>query len=180
MRRPSLKMMFEADGDVETDISQKPGEFVSVDRQILRHIMDAERVAVKLGRGQQAMSAMESLKRKSMRFLLEAEESGEGDEAEDGQDMPPLDVGTFATEIMRVVKNYDTLLDIPSVIVNRTVEYLASKYDEKTADSFKQILRDEFDYEASPDTGNRTEEEDAEVHSHLAVGAIASGGAGGV
>lgn len=177
MKRPSLKLMFEADGEIESDIPQKPGEFVSVDRQILRHIMDAERVAVKLGKGQKAMSAMESLNRKSMKFLLEAE-GEEAETTEDGEEMPPIDIGTFATEIMRVVKNYDTLLDIPSVIVNRTMEYLTSKYDEKTAESFKQILRDEFDYESSPDTGAESEKE-GDVHTHLAVGAMASGGAGG-
>jgi len=176
MRKPSLMMMFEAEGDIESDIPSKPGEHVSVDRQILRAIMDAERTAVKLGKGQAAMSAMESIERTSLRFLFEAEEGTETPEGEEEKGLPPLDVGVFATEIMRVVKNYDTLLDIPSVIVNRTVEYLTSKYDEKTAEAFNQILRDEFDYEPAPDADPETSA-DKEVHSHLAVGAMPGGGA---
>lgn len=175
MRKPSLMMIFEAEGDIESDIPQKPGEHVSVDRQILRAIMDAERTAVKLGKGQAAMSAMESIERTSLRFLFEAEGEGESPEAEEEKGLPPLDVGVFATEIMRVVKNYDTLLDIPSVIVNRTVEYLTAKYDEKTAESFRQILRDEFDYEAAPDEESGPTE-DSEVRAHLAVGAMPGGG----
>ena len=180
--RLSLRMMFEAEGDIETDIPQKPGEHISVDRQILRQIMDAERTAVKLGKGQAAMTAMESIERASMRFLFEAEgdpaaDPAAGEEAgtsEDGEKNPPIDVGVFATEIMRLVKNYDTLLDIPSVIVNRATEYLTVKYDEKTAESFKSVLRDDFDYEPAPDDTSEDSESE-EPHQHLAVGARSGG-----
>lgn len=176
-------MMFEAEGDIETEIPQKPGEEASVDRQILRQIMDAERTAVKLGKGQAAMTAVESLERASLRFLFEAEGDVPSDEtpaAEAGNGLPPIDIGTFATEIMRVVKNYDTLLDIPSVIVNRSAEYLKTKYDEKTCEAFLEVLRDEFDYEPAPDTGDTTSgEEQGNPPPHFAVGATASGAAGG-
>lgn len=172
--RPSLKLMLEAD-EAETDIESKPTEDASVDRQILRHIMDAERTAVKVGKGQQSMTATESIKRASMAFLFEAEDEGEK------SGLPPIDLGAFATEIMRVVKNYDTLLDIPSVIVNRTEDYLQTKYDEDTAKKFMEILKDEFDYEPAPTGGSTTsDDDDSGASNHFAVGAMPGGGGGGV
>lgn len=181
-KKRSLMWIFESE-DTKSGISQKPGEDTSADRQILRYIMDAERTAVKVGKGQNSMTAVESLHRASMRFLLEAE----GDDSTDlssgkpnEKGLPPLDVGVFATEIMRVVKNYDTLLDVPSVIVNRAIEYIATKYDSETADSFKEALRSDFDYEPSPDTGNTTSDDSSDQRVHFAVGAGgAVGGAGG-
>lgn len=185
-KRTSLMRIFEAE-DAKEEITQKPGENTSVDRQILRYIMDAERTAVKVGKGQQSMTATESLHRASMQFLLEAEGDdpsadsstaapASDDQATDEKGLPPLDVGVFATEIMRVVKNYDTLLDIPSVVVNRAIEYVTTKYDKETAESFTQTLRDDFDYEPAPEAGPTTSDEDDNMAAHFAVGARAGGG----
>jgi len=171
--KPSLKLMFEADEDAESSISSKPTEDASVDRQILRHIMDAERTAVKVGKGQQSMTATESIRRTSLAFLFEAEGETEGEEK---TGMPPIDLGIFATEVMRIVKNYDTLLDIPSVIVNRTEDYLQTKYDDDTAQKFMEILKTEFDYEPSPEGGPTTSDDDKSVGRHFAVGAMPGGG----
>lgn len=178
----SLMWIFESE-DTKGDISQKPSEDTSADRQILRYIMDAERTAVKVGKGQNSMTATESLHRASMRFLFEAEgdDSATGATAGsvDAKGLPPIDVGVFATEIMRVVKNYDTLLDVPSVIVNRAIEYITTKYDSETADSFKETLRNDFDYEVSAEARNTTSGDDSNQQQHFAVGAMGSAGGAG-
>jgi hypothetical protein len=172
--RLSLRMMLEGD---EAGNTQKPGEYLSADRQILRHIMDAERAAVKVGKGQKAITATESLNRRSMRFLIEGDE-GEAEGDEPKEKLPPIDIGIFATEVMRIVKNYDTLLDIPTAIVNRAIEFLTTKYDEKTAQAFKEELKNDFDYE--PDNNPRSEENKRETPPpSYSIGAIPSGGGGG-
>jgi len=163
---PSLRrMMFEEAEEVSP--AERPDNEESVDRQILRAIMDAERNAVKAGRSQESMNPMESLRRKSLRFLLEAE--GDGDEKDDEKNTPPLDIGTFAMEIMRVVKNFDTLLDIPTVILNKAKTYIAQKYDEKTSKSFIDLLENEYDITLGKD--GLKPEIDSDPESHIAVGA---------
>jgi hypothetical protein len=161
--RPSLKrLMFEEAEEVSTQ--ERPDNEESVDRQILRAIMDAERNAVQAGRAQETMTPMEAVNRRSLKFIFEAEgeESGETDK-------PPLDVGTFAMEVMRVIKNFDTLLDIPTVILNKAKTYIAQKYDKKTADAFMELIQNEYDITVGK--GGLQPDNEYEVMSHTAVGA---------
>jgi len=145
----------------EETAGELPDSDASADRQILKIIMDAERQAVKSGKQQASMTALESIRRKNMRFLLEQEEK-----------VPPLDVGTFGIEIMRVIKNFDTILDIPSIIIKRAEKYLLDKYGKNIAKSFVDYVNNEFDFSTS-------DENDDNEQSHLAIGAIGGGGGGG-
>jgi hypothetical protein len=149
----------------ELDISSLPDVDISADRQILKIIMDAERQAVKSGKEQSSMIAIESLQKKTMRFLLEQEES----------DSPPIDVGTFGIEIMRIVKNFDTMLDIPSIIIKRAQKYLLDKYGKEMSEAFIEYLKNQFDF--SP---TKQDEQDTEESSHLAVGAMGGSTGGGI
>lgn len=164
--RPSLKrLMFEEAEEVSTQ--ERPDNEESVDRQILRAIMDAERNAVQAGRAQETMTPMEAVNRRSLKFIFEAEGDSEGEGEE--SDKPPLDVGTFAMEIMRVIKNFDTLLDIPTVILNKAKSYIAQKYDKKTAESFMELIHNEYDITIGK--GGMQPDDEYEVMPHTAVGA---------
>lgn len=158
-----IKKMIKEEQENNIEISSLPDVDISADRQILKIIMDAERQAVKSGKQQSSMAAMESIQTRSMKFLLEAEE----------KDTPPLDVGTFGIEIMRIVKNFDTMLDIPTIIIQRSRKYLLDKYGKEIADSFIEYLKNQFDF-APSEKGDPGSDE----ASHLAVGAIGGGGGG--
>jgi hypothetical protein len=72
-------------------------------------------------------------------------------------------------EVMRVIKNFDTLLDIPTVILNKAKTYIAQKYDKKTADAFMELIQNEYDITVGK--GGLQPDNEYEVMSHTAVGA---------
>jgi len=149
----------------EVNISSLPDIDISADRQILKIIMDAERQAVKTGKEQSTMIAIESLQKRNMRFLMEKEE----------KNSLPIDVGTFGIEIMRIVKNFDTMLDIPAIIIKRSQKYLLDKYGKEVSDSFIEYLKNQFDFSPTTKDG-----QDNESSSHIAVGAMGGSSGGGI
>tara|TARA_R110000787_G_scaffold249456_1_gene355046 strand:+ start:1496 stop:2044 length:549 start_codon:yes stop_codon:yes gene_type:complete len=130
----------------------------------------------------------ESLRAFSLKALLEAPEEEEeeepappvddepsfndstevNDDAEGSQGKPPLDVDQYAQRVARLVQNYQNLLDIETVILNRAKKFLIQNYDEPTADAFEETLERQFDLSLEP--------KDNEPRIPAAVGA----GPGGV
>jgi len=89
-----------------------------------------------------------------MRLLYEQEE------------IPKIDMEIFASDVARLVKNYDSLLDMEGIILTKAVDYIANKYDENYAGELMNILDLRYDLSLED------EEEDEEVDP-LAVGASA-------
>lgn len=164
MKNLSLKKVLLEEEDLSP--KEKPSEEDSVDLQILRAILDAERSAVKSGKSQMAMSAYESLGECSLGFLFEIKDS-----------VPPIDIGTFAVEIMRVIKNFDTLLDIPAVIINKSRIYLSNKYDDQTAQAFIDFLEKDFGISLSSNGFQSSNMNYDNIIAPLGVGAIKTAGA---
>jgi hypothetical protein len=92
-------------------------------------------------------------------------------EAED--DEVVIDVGTFAGDIARLIKNYDTLIDMEGVIYAKARDFLEKKYGSEYADQLDDILAREYDLEF--DHTNDPEKAEQTVY---AVGASGGGGAG--
>ena len=168
MKYSLKRLMLNEENASDVSPQERPDNEESVDRQILKLIMDAERNAVKAGRAEQAMSPMEAINRRSLKFIFEAGDEGDSD-------TPPLDVGTFAIEIVRVIKNFDTLLDIPTVIINKSRSYIEQKYDKKTADSFMELLQNEYDITLGK--GGMQPGGSYEVEAPIGIGARAATGA---
>lgn len=91
-------------------------------------------------------------------------------EAED--DEVVIDVGTFAGDVARLIKNYDTLIDMEGVIYAKARDFLEKKYGSEYADQLDDILAREYDLEF--DHTNDPEKAEQTVY---AVGAT-GGGAG--
>ena len=53
---------------------------------------------------------------------------------------PPIDIDQFVLHVVRLVENYDSLLDIPTVIVQRAQNYIDVNYDEAAAQDFQDKL----------------------------------------
>lgn len=57
-----------------------------------------------------------------------------------------IDIDKFAEETARLIKNYNTLLDMEAIIFNKAKEYLLNKgYDKKIINKFKRLLSDRHD-----------------------------------
>jgi len=79
-----------------------------------------------------------------------------------------LDVDSFTNDIARLVMNYDNLLDMEAIIINKAIQFLTTNYNEDMAEEFLELL----DVKHGIAIG-----EEEEIPTPLAVGA--SGGGGG-
>lgn len=140
----------------------------SVDDQIDSQILKFETESIKKSSEDEII--MESLRNLSLRFLLEAEgdEPAAGEESNDdkpvsppegsevpkeapeGVDVkPPLDIDAFSKKIARLVMNYQYLLRVEPVIVNRASAFLKKRYGDKGqdyVDRMVDILDTQFDF----------------------------------
>jgi hypothetical protein len=114
----------------------------SLDNQIDRYFSDYE--------SESRVSKMEGKDFKMMirRFLSEAE----GDESEDEKKPEKLkaediDVENFLESVMRLVENYDALLEVRNTILRRAVNFLTKGYEPAVAKTFKENLLDVYDME---------------------------------
>lgn len=85
-----------------------------------------------------------------------------------------IDLKHFANNLARLVKNYDTLMDIESIILNKAYAYIQNNYGEDTVKALKDTLEQDFDIDVE-----RDEIEKDEPEIPIAVGAGGEGGAGG-
>ena len=60
-----------------------------------------------------------------------------------------INVKEFAENIARLIINYNNLLDIPSVIVNKSVSFLKRNYNKEISEEFKESLQNDFNVELS-------------------------------
>ncbi len=113
----------------------------SVDQQIDDVIHRAERLAVQVAMKSGKQNTEESKKSLSMKFLFEEEE--------EKQAPPPIDIGTFANEIIRCLMMYEKvmdvpdIIDIPGVIVSRSSDFIKTKYGEDMQKEFNDILKED-------------------------------------
>jgi|OM-RGC.v1.019753189 hypothetical protein len=108
------------------------------------------------------------------KFLKEQDEDEEeGDLEEPEKD---LDVDRFSASVFRLLSNYDNLLTIEEVILNRAAEFLNVNYDLGTVDRFYDIMETDYDVEM---TGLPREGDDVEPPAKQGVGAYDAGTGGG-
>ena len=105
--------------------------------------------------------ASESLRRKSLRFLIEQEDK-----------KTKIDMSVYAGEIAKLINNYTSLIDVKKSVITQAEEYLSNDFP-KEAEALKKQLKDLLrkDYHIS------LERPEAPSDSY-AVGAGAGGGGG--
>ena len=84
-----------------------------------------------------------------------------------------FDVDLFSEDVARLIRNYDTLMDMESIIFNKAKEYLILKYGNDVADAYSESLRTRYGISFDDEIQDT---EDIEDVAPLAVGA--SGGEG--
>ena len=133
----------------------------------------------------------ESLAKQSLKYLLNEQEdvvdpaadaeattgSEMQDEDEAGEEeQANLDIDVFSSKVARLIMNYDHLLKIEAVILNRAVEFLKDNYDAEHAERFYAILEEQYDIEIDEDF---IDEEGRPAPQGLGAYDGGSGGGGG-
>ena len=70
-------------------------------------------------------------------------------EVEDPAVLPklPIDMDEFTKKVARLAMNYDKLLDIKSIIINRALSFLSENYDSAHVQEMREILDTQFDFD---------------------------------
>lgn len=133
----------------------------SLDAQVLAFFTKADRSAIKDYKTRLPLSVAgmeETLRRKKMRHLFEAEEKED--------EKPTFNVETFASEVARLLENPTALLEMETVICEMAKNYVKNAYDEETSLKLMTILEEEYDYGATPE-----DKQNPKMGSNFAVGA---------
>ena len=88
--------------------------------------------------------------------------------------MPDLDIDQFGSKVARLVMNYQQLLKVETVIVNRAAEFIEKNYDEEHVNRLYAILEEQYDIEIDEDF---VEEDERAIPQGL--GAYDGGATGG-
>lgn len=109
------------------------------------------------------------------RFLLEAEEDEEkkDEETQEKLKAEDIDVETFVNSVIRLIDNYDALLEVRNTILRRAVNFLIKSYEPDVAQAFKDSLLDSYGFEIGK---SKAEVEDEEFEKPVADRAGSSPG----
>ena len=150
----------------------------SVDNQIDRYLAAYE---------SEAKSSIKEARdwRMTVRRLLEAEEGeeepadDEGGEEEGEEEKPKklpadsIDIESYVNSVMRLVENYDSLLELRDTILRRAVNFIGKNYESTAVNQFRDSLRDAYGF----DIGKSVD--DVQDEQHPAPPADRASGPGG-
>lgn len=108
--------------------------------------------------------------RRTCRRLFEADDD-EGDDKkktakdDDASDAPKkmsdgeIAVDSFASSVIRLIDNYDSLLEVKNTILRRAVNFLSKNYDVDVTNEFKDAIRDQYGIEIGKSNSDVTDDE---------------------
>lgn len=109
----------------------------------------------------------------------EGGDEGGGDEAPAGEpaklSLDDIDIESFANGVVRLIDNYDSLLEVRSTLARRAINFVAKSYAPDVVEALKQTLRD--DHGLVP--GESKEDVEDEDFPAPAADRAGSGGEGG-
>lgn len=79
------------------------------------------------------------------------EDAGADDAGDDAADagepakmsMDDIDIDSFANSVVRLVENYDSLLEVRSTLARRAINFISKSYEPEVVEALKQVLRDD-------------------------------------
>lgn len=75
----------------------------------------------------------------------EKEKEASADEQKKKLTLDDIDVEEFATNVVRLIDNYDSLLEVKSTITRRAMNFLLENYDPTVVKQFEIVLEDQHD-----------------------------------
>lgn len=114
-------------------------------------------------------------------FLSSINEAGEDEKNDKPDDQPEnkkltsndIDVEDFAISVVRLIDNYDSLLEVRNTIARRAINFLTKNYEQDVVNEFKIVLEDQHDISLGKSKFDKEDEE------FQAPPAVRSGGVGG-
>lgn len=194
----SIARLLKEEDDSEAHASGASGE--SIDAQVDRYLGEYEGDSKKAegAEGEESeTNQMESIDWRDLVKGVLITEAGESDK--DGSDpgdaapgadgitgtdttklgLDKLDVEKFANDVVRLIQNYDSLLEIRSTIIRRATTFLKKTYNDEVVSGFQSTLRDDHGMEAGEDTGTIDADKFPAPAADRANGSAESGGGGG-
>lgn len=133
-----LREANEEESSQEKNFEKEPGED-SIDDQIDKFLSEYESEA------KNSKNEAKDFRALTRRFLSEAEEDKK--ESEKNKEKKPskpasedIDMGSYVSSVMRLVENYDSLLEVKNTILRRAANYIAKNYEKDAVDAFKEEL----------------------------------------
>lgn len=110
----------------------------------------------------------------SSKNLFEAEKEEDEDASDEKKlTLENLDVENFASNVVRLIDNYDSLLEVRNTITRRAINFLNKNYEPSVAKEFELVLEDQHDISVGKSNIEKQDEE------FPAPAADRAGGAGG-
>lgn len=88
-------------------------------------------------------SKNEGLDFRSMTRTFLSEKTNDKNKIDSSSDKE-LDVESFVNDVVRLVENYDSLLEVRDTIFRRAKKFLSKTYDKEVIDQFDLVLEDEY------------------------------------
>ena len=132
--RESVKNLLVEDKKAAEDLDD------SIDRQIDKYLSSYEEQSKPV---KKESREFRDLTRDFLNVLTEAEDEKKEDEKK--LTIEDLDVAVFADNVVRLIDNYDSLLEVKDTIAKRAIKFLEKNYEPDVADKFKIVLEDEYD-----------------------------------
>lgn len=155
----------------EAEEAKKEDGEDSLDSQIDRYFSDYEAEA------KNSKNEGVNLRNITQRLLREEDDNaGDSEESEPEKlSADDIDVKSFVADVMRLVDNYDNLLEINNTILRRAANFLVKSYDESILDVFKEELMESYGVEIGKSKIDK--EEEFEAPKAGAAGPMGGGGA---
>ncbi len=171
----------------EDEIYVSPEEQASLSRsaddQILAYLIDFETKAMKsatvaadntLRVAPVVEIVVEWYKRPLGDMLFEEESSSLAAAAPGWVGSTNIDIATFAADVSRLIDNYDSLLDMEALIINKAKDYILDKYDQETTTYFEELMDVKHDKYVG-ETQRQSDEDDVPP-APQALGSMDTGG----
>lgn len=167
----SLKAIAKLLREAEKDDEKEEGED-SLDDQIDKFLINYETEA------KRSKSEGANFHDLTRRFLLEAgeDEEEEKDDEEETEKLPAddIDMGSFVSDVMRLVENFDSLLEVHNTILRRAKNYILKNYEPEAGTAFDDHLSEGYGMEI----GKSKYDAESEIQAPKAGAAGPAGGGG--
>lgn len=143
------------DEAVEVDEEDEQRFQKSIDDQLQALLIDIESDAIKSAVVQQESYSLKQI------YLNESSDI-------------PIDTDKFASEVARLILNFDAFLDLETMLLSKVKSFLTDKHGQEVADEVSKLLSDRHDLRSREK--EREEEDSIEDQVPIAVGATSGAG----
>lgn len=164
------KLLREAD-EADADASSNKTE-ASLDAQVDKLLVQYESEA------KTTKSEGFDFRMMTRRFLNEADDDKDASKDDESKmSLDDIDMNSFVNGVVRLIENYDSLLEVKNTLVRRAKSFLKKSYSADAVAAFEDLMRDEH---SIVDGMSKEEVKDEDFQPPDAARAGGGGGGGGV